>query len=136
LNRHPGRTVYFSLGGALLRPLEGPRSARSNPAKAGASFIRSCVARAKPDFYGAAVTRLKQNCAAYPRGVAVVDATVTDAELKRLNGVGFNLVQAGATTAEMIEPLSRRVNDLGWHIQIQGSSPGGLVIGRSAHMRR
>jgi len=57
------------------------------------------------------------------RGVAVVDATVTDAELKRLNGLGirgirFNLVQAGATTAEMIEPLSRRVNDLGWHIQI------------------
>ncbi len=62
--------------------------------------------------------------AKYPaRGVAVVDATVTDAELKRLNGLGirgirFNLVQAGATTAEMIEPLSRRVNDLGWHIQI------------------
>jgi predicted TIM-barrel fold metal-dependent hydrolase len=57
------------------------------------------------------------------RGVAVVDATVTDTELKRLNGLGirgirFNLVQAGATTAEMIEPLSRRVNDLGWHIQI------------------
>jgi len=57
------------------------------------------------------------------RGVAVVDATVTDAELKRLNGLGirgirFNLVQAGATTAEMIEPLSKRVNDLGWHIQI------------------
>jgi len=57
------------------------------------------------------------------RGVAVVDATVTDAELKLLNGLGirgirFNLVQAGATTAEMIEPLSRRVNDLGWHIQI------------------
>lgn len=57
------------------------------------------------------------------RGVAVVDATVTDAELKRLNdlgirGIRFNLVQAGATTAEMIEPLSRRVNDLGWHIQI------------------
>ena len=57
------------------------------------------------------------------RGVAVVDATVTDAELKRLNGLGirgirFNLVQAGATTAEMIEPLSRRVNDLGWHIQL------------------
>src|SRR6202045_1945570 len=57
------------------------------------------------------------------RGVAVVDATVTDAELKRLNGLGirgirFNLVQAGATTAEMIEPLSRRGNDLGWHIPV------------------
>jgi D-galactarolactone isomerase len=57
------------------------------------------------------------------RGVAVVDTSVADAELKRMNdlgirGVRFNLVQAGATTIEMIEPLSKRVNDLGWHIQI------------------
>ena len=57
------------------------------------------------------------------RGVAVVDTTVTDAELKRMNdlgvrGIRFNLVQVGATTTEMIEPLSKRVNDLGWHIQI------------------
>jgi D-galactarolactone isomerase len=57
------------------------------------------------------------------RGVAVVDATVTDAELKRLDGLGirgirFNLVQAGATTVDMLEPLSKRVNDLGWHVQI------------------
>ena len=57
------------------------------------------------------------------RGVAVVDASVTDAELKRLNdlgirGVRFNLVQSGATTIEMLEPLSKRVNDLGWHVQL------------------
>ena len=57
------------------------------------------------------------------RGVAVVDASVTDAELKRLNGLGvrgirFNLVQSGATTIDMLEPLSKRVNDLGWHVQI------------------
>jgi D-galactarolactone isomerase len=57
------------------------------------------------------------------RGVAVVDTSVSDAELKRLNGLGvrgirFNLVQAGATTVEMLEPLSKRVNDLGWHVQI------------------
>ena len=57
------------------------------------------------------------------RGVAVVDASVTDAELKRLHGLGvrgtrFNLVQAGVTTVEMLEPLSKRVHDLGWHIQI------------------
>ena len=31
--------------------------------------------------------------------------------------------QAGATTPEMIEPLSKRVNDLGWHIQINASAP-------------
>ena len=57
------------------------------------------------------------------RGVAVVDTSVTDAELKRLNdqgirGIRFNLVQSGASTIEMLEPLSKRVNDLGWHVQI------------------
>jgi predicted TIM-barrel fold metal-dependent hydrolase len=57
------------------------------------------------------------------RGVAVVNADVADAELKRLadlgvRGIRFNLVQAGATTVDMIEPLSTRVNALGWHVQI------------------
>src|SRR5215471_2621383 len=60
------------------------------------------------------------------RAVVVVDTTVTDAELKRMQGLGargirFNLAQAGATTPEMIEPLSKRVNDFGWHIQINAS---------------
>src|SRR6516165_5904352 len=60
------------------------------------------------------------------RAVVVVDTTVTDAELKRMHGLGargirFNLAQAGATTPEMIEPLSKRVNELGWHIQINAS---------------
>jgi D-galactarolactone isomerase len=57
------------------------------------------------------------------RGVAVVTTDVTDAELKRLHSLGirgirFNLVQAGTTTVEMLEPLSKRVADLGWHVQI------------------
>jgi predicted TIM-barrel fold metal-dependent hydrolase len=57
------------------------------------------------------------------RGVAVVDTSVTDAELKRLNALGirgirFNLVQSGATTIDMLEPLSKRANDLGWHVQV------------------
>jgi D-galactarolactone isomerase len=57
------------------------------------------------------------------RGVAVVDTSVTDSELKRLHdlgirGIRFNLVQSGATTTDMLEPLSKRVNDLGWHVQI------------------
>jgi predicted TIM-barrel fold metal-dependent hydrolase len=57
------------------------------------------------------------------RGVAVVDTSVTDAELERLNvlgvrGVRFNFVQSDATTLEMLEPLSKRVNVLGWHIQL------------------
>src|ERR1700751_83055 len=61
------------------------------------------------------------------RAVVVVDDTVTDAELKHMHGLGargirFNLAQAGATTPEMIEPLAKRVNELGWHIQINAST--------------
>ena len=57
------------------------------------------------------------------RMVAVVDDSVSTEELKRMHALGvrgirFNLAQAGATTPEMIEPLSKRINDLGWHIQI------------------
>jgi D-galactarolactone isomerase len=61
------------------------------------------------------------------RAVVVVDDTVADGELKRMHGQGargirFNLAQAGATTPEMIEPLSKRVNELGWHIQINATA--------------
>jgi predicted TIM-barrel fold metal-dependent hydrolase len=57
------------------------------------------------------------------RMVAVVNDSVSTDELKRMHALGvrgirFNLAQAGATTPEMLEPLSRRINDLGWHIQI------------------
>jgi D-galactarolactone isomerase len=67
------------------------------------------------------------------RGVAVVDSGVSDDELKRLHGLGvrgirFNLVQAGATTVAMLEPLSRRVNELGWHVQIHMLGDGIVEI--------
>jgi D-galactarolactone isomerase len=57
------------------------------------------------------------------RGVAVVDTSVSDAALKEMaaagiRGIRFNLVQAGATSVEMLEPLSKRVHELGWHIQL------------------
>jgi len=60
------------------------------------------------------------------RAVVVVDTTVTEAELKRMHGLGargirFNLAQAGATTPDMIEPLAKRIDDLGWHIQINAA---------------
>ena len=62
------------------------------------------------------------------RAIVVVNDTVSDAELKRMHeqgarGIRFNLAQAGATTPEMIEPLSKRVNELGWHIQINAPAP-------------
>jgi hypothetical protein len=35
-----------------------------------------------------------------------------------VRGIRFNFNIAGPTSPDMIEPLSRRINDLGWHIQI------------------
>ena len=56
------------------------------------------------------------------RGVAVIDTNVTDAEIKRLHGLGirgirFNLATPGTTTADMIEPLAKRIADYNWHMQ-------------------
>src|SRR5258708_22775470 len=73
------------------------------------------------------------------RGVAVVDTSVSDDELKRLAGLGirgirFNLVQSGATTIDMLEPLSKRVNDLGWHVQIH--MLGDAIVGNASLLQR
>src|SRR6516164_1446476 len=67
------------------------------------------------------------------RMVAVVDDTVSTEELKRMHALGvrgirFNLAQAGAATPEMLEPLSKRINELGWHIQINAPATKILEI--------
>ena len=69
------------------------------------------------------------------RGIAVVNPSVSTAELKKLHAAGvrglrFNLVQAGATTPEMIDPLSKRIADFGWHIQVN-ASPEQILAGAS-----
>ena len=62
-------------------------------------------------------------CGPTARGVAVVNTSVTDDELKRLQaagvrGVRFNLATpGGATTIEMLEPVANRIAPLGWHVQ-------------------
>src|SRR5215469_210206 len=67
------------------------------------------------------------------RMVAVVNDSVSTEELKRLHALGvrgirFNLAQAGATTPEMLEPLSKRITELGWHIQINATAAKILEI--------
>ena len=59
------------------------------------------------------------------RGVTVVHPTVTDAELKRMNDAGVRGIRftqfdskTATTTMDMIEPLAKRVQPLGWHVQI------------------
>jgi predicted TIM-barrel fold metal-dependent hydrolase len=63
------------------------------------------------------------------RGVAVVSPAITDAELKSFNdggirGIRFSLdnPQTRAVTPEMVEPLAKRVANLGWHIQFNVNS--------------
>ena len=61
------------------------------------------------------------------RGVAVVDADVSDDELRRLHaagvrGVRFNLSFMVGITVEMMEPVARRIAPLGWHMQVNGSA--------------
>ena len=58
-------------------------------------------------------------------GVAVVHPDVTDGELDRLDDAGVRGIRftqfdpaTAVTTIDMIEPLSRRVAELGWHVQI------------------
>jgi D-galactarolactone isomerase len=62
------------------------------------------------------------------RAVAVVDAGISAAELKRLDTSGvrairFNLLmRGGTTTIDMLEPLSKRIEPLGWHVQLHMSA--------------
>jgi predicted TIM-barrel fold metal-dependent hydrolase len=59
------------------------------------------------------------------RGVAVVHPDISDAELRRMadggvRGIRFTQFdpKTATTTMDMIEPLARRVQPLGWHVQI------------------
>jgi len=59
------------------------------------------------------------------RGIAVVHPDVTDAELERLGAGGIRGIRftqfdphTAATTRDMIEPLAKRIEPLGWHVQI------------------
>lgn len=61
----------------------------------------------------------------HARGVAVLHPSVTDAELHRLHDAGIRGIRfslndpaTAVVTFDMIEPLSRRVSALGWHVQM------------------
>lgn len=59
------------------------------------------------------------------RGIAVLDSTVTDAELQRLHeagvrGIRFNLRYGGAALDDM-DKLAARIHALNWHVQVVSS---------------
>jgi predicted TIM-barrel fold metal-dependent hydrolase len=85
------------------------------------------------------------------RMVGVVNTSVSDQELRQMHdagvrGIRFNLSPAGATTIDMVEPLARRIEPMGWHCQINMPAdqivaaqevflrvPGRLVFDHLAH---
>jgi len=64
------------------------------------------------------LAQMGENC----RAVCVVNASVTDAELKRLHAAGTRGVRiqfglGNPVSAEEVMPLAKRIAKLGWHIQ-------------------
>jgi D-galactarolactone isomerase len=58
------------------------------------------------------------------RGVAVVDQTVSDAELERLTrlgirGIRFHMLAGGVLPWDILERMAARTREFGWHVQLQ-----------------
>jgi D-galactarolactone isomerase len=75
------------------------------------------------------------------RGVAVVHPGVSDAALKTLHeggirGIRFTVFDpaTAVTKIEMIEPLAKRIADIGWHVQIH--MRGDQIVANADLLRR
>jgi D-galactarolactone isomerase len=81
-----------------------------------------------------------QQLGASARGVAVIHPTITDAELKSLDdggirGIRFSLGGPNAVVSwEMVEPLSKRIDALGWHVQF--NVEGDDIVAHADLLRR
>ena len=72
------------------------------------------------------------------RGIAVVDDKVSAEELRRLSdggmrGVRFHMLPGGALPWEILDRVAARVQDAGWHVQLQ--LDGRLLPEREAQVR-
>ncbi|MGY2046733.1 amidohydrolase family protein [Methylobacterium sp. JK268] len=80
----------------------------------------------QPSTYGTDNRLLVEAVAAFgetARGVAMLDASVAPAELRRLHaagirGVRFGTRLPGGAPIDDMEPVARRIAELGWHIQL------------------
>ncbi|WFU20476.1 amidohydrolase family protein [Bradyrhizobium sp. CB3481] len=75
------------------------------------------------------------------RGIGVCHPDVADSELKRLDAGGIRGLRFSVwnpkdtvTTIDMIEPLAKRIADLGWHVQLHMS--GDQITGTAAMLNR
>ncbi|ACL62459.1 amidohydrolase family protein [Methylobacterium nodulans] len=80
----------------------------------------------QPSTYGIDNRLLVESVRAFgdsARGIAMLDATVTSAELQRLHeagirGVRFGTRLPGGASMDDMEPVARKIAELGWHIQL------------------
>lgn len=80
----------------------------------------------QPSTYGTDNSLLIQSLKEFgpaARGIAMLDASVTPEELKRLDGAGIRGVRfgtrlPGGAPITDLGPVARRIADLGWHIQL------------------
>lgn len=73
------------------------------------------------------------------RGVATVDATVTDEEIERLTRAGirgarFHMLPGGALPWDELDAVAARVAPFGWHLQLQ--LDGGTLPERENQIKR
>jgi D-galactarolactone isomerase len=80
----------------------------------------------QPSTYGTDNRCLLDALAAFgndARGIAVVNAQISDAELRSLDtagvrGIRFNLARPSGTAVDDLEVLARRIAQFGWHVQL------------------
>jgi len=79
-----------------------------------------------PSIYGTELSSLVDTlteCSSWMRGVAVIDESISDAELARLDragvrGVRFNVLFKGGTPLARARAIAERIRPLGWHVQL------------------
>ncbi len=109
--------------GATLRPPD------ASVAEYGLLMERLGIARhvvVQPSTYGVDNSLLVQSVKAFgptARGIAMLDASVTPEDLKRLDGAGIRGVRfgtrlPGGAPITDLAPVARKIADLGWHIQL------------------
>ena len=75
------------------------------------------------------------------RGIAVLNPEVTDAQLRELDAAGIRGIRftlfdpsTAVTRFEWVEPLARRVHELGWHVQLHWR--GDQIVEQEALIKR
>lgn len=116
---------YPAVTGARLRPPDAPvPSYRAVQQRLG---LQRCVV-VTPSTYGVdnrcttdALAALNAS-GTQARGIAVLDASVTDAALHALHGAGIRGVRfnqtLGGVPLDDLEPLAARIAPLGWHVEL------------------